>query len=205
MLVGHQVAIPVQALTLGHHGARQVHDLVPIQARLTRRHKEGGDLHLGVAPLRDVACDLHELLGAEPLALYLAPDRIHRCGGLRMADADLAPLYHVERCDRLGRQAQFSGCYERLVVDHVEDREDALVGVAAHLDLGERLEALGAVHGTVSMQVGDVFVVGVDSDTAQGQGSEIGWVGSGFGHGAWMVLGWIGGLVGRARPRRIGS
>ena len=78
VLVGYQVAMPVQALALGHHGACQVHYLFTIQSCLPGRYQEGRDLHPGIAPLRDVARNASEFLRLQAFALDLPTHSLHR-------------------------------------------------------------------------------------------------------------------------------
>ncbi|MNW00453.1 hypothetical protein D3C71_1959480 [compost metagenome] len=76
---------------------------------------------------------------------------------------------HAELGEGVLGQTQLAAVDDGGIVDHVEAGEDAPT-VGAHLDLGQRLETLGAVHAAVAVEVGDVLAVGVDGDTAQLQG-----------------------------------
>jgi len=67
---------------------------------------------------------------------------------------------------RLLGQAQFTASDNRFVVDHVEGGQNVMA-IGAHFDFRQCLESFSSVHGAISVQIGDVLVVGVDPDFTQ--------------------------------------
>ena len=173
MLVRHEIATPAQSLALGDHGARQVHDLVPIEAGLPRRYEKCRNLHLGIAPLGDIAGNRHELLGVEALAVDLAAYGVHGCRRLGVAHPYGRACLDAQAGKGFFRQAELVRCHDRLVVDDVEHGEYAFA-VGGNLDLGQCLEALGAVDLALPVQICHVLAVSVDGHGPQPQRTLVG-------------------------------
>ncbi|MNZ57054.1 hypothetical protein D3C78_750210 [compost metagenome] len=169
VLVDHRVLVPVEAAAdAGHRIGEEVH-LLAVQLALVGGDHEGGQLDLRIAVRGDVADDAAEVLAIQALAGDLAVQGGNRRRRLGLGDGRRVAVGHAELGEGVLGQAQLAAVDDGGVVDHVEAGEDAPT-VGAHLDLGQRLEPLGAVHAAVAVQVGDVLAVGIDGDAAQLQG-----------------------------------
>ena len=160
--------MPVQPLAGVDHGVREEGHLLAVEFVAVAGDDKGGELDLGIPVVGNVAHDGAEIRAPQALARDLAEQRSHGFGRLGLGHGHLVARLHAELGEGVLRQAQLVAAHDGGIVHHVHCGQDAQP-VGAHLDLGQRLEALGPVHGAVAVQVGDVLAPGVDRHTAQGQ------------------------------------
>jgi len=73
--------------------------------------------------------------------------------------------WQAQLLEHLFRQAQFTRCGDRLVVDDVEHGDDGhAVVFPVDLDLVQGLEAFTVVDGAAAVHESDVFLVGIDGN-----------------------------------------
>ena len=85
-----------------------------------------------------------------------------------MRDGGGAALGQTELGKGLFAQTELFWCGYRVVIDNVQYGQHRLtIALDADLHLGQGLESLGAVDMTIAVQVGNVFLVGVDCDTSE--------------------------------------
>ena len=130
-------------------------------------HHERRQLDLGVAQVGDVAHDGVKVVAPQALTGDLAVQGGDGGRGLGLRDGDGLARCGAQLVERVLRQADFVALHDALVGGDVEGGQDMLAPGGAHLDLGQGLEALGAVGVAVAVQVGHVLAVGVDGNAAQ--------------------------------------
>jgi hypothetical protein len=88
-----------------------------------------------------------------------------------VGDADHITLSQPKLFKGLLAQPQLIHSHNLLIIDHIEHSQHMLMIMnAVDLHLGQCLESLGAIDRAVTVQVGDVLLVGVDGDAPQLQG-----------------------------------
>ena len=184
--------MPVQPLAGLDHGVREEVHLLAVEFVAVAGDDKGGELDLGIPVVGNVAHDGAEIRAPQALARDLAEQRPHGFGRLGLGDGHLVARLQAELGEGVLRQAQLVAAHDGGIVHHVHCGQDAQP-VGAHLDLGQRLEALGPVHGAVAVQVGHVFAPGVNGHAAKGQlGPRRRVVGRGRGHGRYGDGRWRG-------------
>jgi len=162
----------VQPLAGIHHGTGQIEDFVPIQAGFGYGHDKGRDLGFGIAVAGNVGNDLSELGLVEPGARQLLAHVFHGVGRLGVVHQYLGLLRQIQVLEGLFRQAKFMQRYDAVVVHYVEHGQD-FAAVLLDFDLAQGLEAFRLVQRAIPVQIGDVFMVGIDGNPFQAEGGVV--------------------------------
>ena len=167
VLVHHPFIAPVQPVADGGHGAGEVQHLLRSH-EAGAGHKEGGDLHLGIAQRGDVSDHLGILRRRQDMALRLGAHGFETFQRPWMADRNRCALGQAEQAEGFLRQAEFVRCQQYGIIDDVQRRRH-LPARPDHLDLGQRLEFLRLIEGTTAIEIDDALAVGVDADAFEFQ------------------------------------
>ena len=85
-----------------------------------------------------------------------------------MGDTHGGALGQIQLPVGLFAKTQLAGLDNVVIIDHVEYGDNVLAVVfLVNLYFAQSLEAFTAIEGAVTMQIGDVFFIGVDGDAAQ--------------------------------------
>jgi len=112
--------------------------------------------------------NLSVIIMRETLAGDLAMHCLQRGGWFGVRDGGGAALGQPELGKGLFAETELFGCGYRVIIDNIQYGKHRLtIALDADLHFRQGLETLGAVDMTIAVQVGNVFLVGVDCDTSE--------------------------------------